>query len=112
MIDFSLDEHYATINNNVDLIKQQIDLLFDTKKMEVLGDSEYGTNYEDFLYDLSLSAEAIRSQIEADINTLQLFEYTPTVKVDLYQGTEHDIILVRIELKSSEDTYEMTIKIS
>ena len=112
MIDFSLNERVATINNDIDLIKQQIDILFDTNKMEVFGDRNFGTNYEDFLYDLSLPAETIQYQIESDLNTLQLFGYKPTVKVDLYQGTENDIILVRITLTNNNDTYEMTIKIS
>ena len=111
MIDFCLNQTPATINNEIDLIKQQIELLFDTDKMEVLGSPEFGTHYEEFLYDLGMSAETIASKISADMNTLSLFGYSHEVKVDLYQGTENDIILVHIYL-TKDDTYEMTIKIS
>ncbi len=111
MIDFCLKEEPATINNEIDLIKQQIELLFDTDKMEVLGGLEFGTHYEEFLYDLSIGADAIADKISADMNTLNLFGYVHEVKVDLYQGTENDIILVHIYLKKDE-IYELIIKIS
>ena len=112
MTDFSLDENKATLNNDVDLIKQQIDILFDTDKMEVLGDSTFGTHYEDFLYDLKMSAEAIEYAVSRDINSLNLFGYTPYVKVELYQGTENDIILVKIDLVRNVENYEIIFKIS
>ena len=112
MIDFSLKEDSAVLNNDVDLIKQQIDILFDTDKMEVLGSSEFGTHYETFLYDLKMSPEAIAHTIEGDIRSLTLFGYVPYVTVDLYQGTEHDIVLVKIDLVRDDDNYEITFKIS
>ena len=112
MIDFSLDEDKAVLNNDIDLIKQQIDILFDTDKMEVLGDSTFGTHYEEFLYDLNVSAEAIQYTIARDISGLNLFGFTPYVTVDLYQGIEHDIILVKIDLVRDVETYNYTFKIS
>lgn len=112
MIDFSLDEKKAVLNNDIDLIKQQIDILFDTDNMEVLGDREFGTHYEEFLYDLKMSADSIAYTITSDLRKLTLFGFTPEVKVDLYQGTENDIILVRIDLKRDFESYDMTIKIS
>lgn len=112
MIDFSLDENKAVINNEIDLIKQQIDILFDTDKMEVLGNSTFGTHYEDFLYDLKMSAEAIEYTVSRDLSQLRLFGYTPYVKVEFYQGTENDIILVKIDLIRDIENYEITFKIS
>lgn len=112
MIDFSLEEGKAYINNDIELLKQQIDILFDTHDMEVLGDCYYGTDYEKFLYDLSLSAEAIERAILSDLYTINSFGYTPTVHVDLFQGTENDIILVKIDFTKDSDQYEFTFKIS
>ncbi len=112
MIDFNLKEGTAVLNNDIDLIKQQIDILFDTDKMEVLGDSTFGTHYEEFLYDLKMSADSIAYCIKKDLNSLTLFGYVPDVQVELYQGTENDIVLVKISLTKDADSYEMTIKIS
>lgn len=112
MIDFSLDKNKVTINSEIELIKQQIDLLFDTDKMEVLGDNTFGTHYEEFLYDMKMSAESIEYTIARDLGKLVLFGYTPYVKVDMYQGTENDIILVKIDLVRDTDDYEITFKIS
>ena len=80
--------------------------------MEVLGDSTFGTHYEDFLYDLKMSSEAITYTIERDLGKLQLFGFTPYVSVNLYQGTENDIILVKIDLVRDIENYEITFKIS
>lgn len=112
MIDFSLKEDSAVLNNEIDLIKQQVDILFDTDKMEVLGSSEFGTHYEEFLYDLKMSPEAIARTVENDVRSLVLFGYTPYVNVELYQGTERDIVLVKIDLVRNDSSYEITFKIS
>ena len=112
MVDFSLKEDTAVLNNDIDLIKQQVEILFDTDKMEVLGDSEFGTHYEEFLYDLKMSTDAIRFVIMSDLNKLQLFGFTPSVNVYLYEGTENDIILVKIDLTRDVENYNITFKIS
>ena len=112
MIDFSLAEGKATINNDIELLKQQIDILFDTRDMEVLGSCYYGTDYEKFLYDLSMSAPAIESAILSDLYSLNTFGYSPSVHVDLFEGTENDIILVKINFVKESDNYEFTFKIS
>lgn len=112
MIDFSLDENKAVLNNDVDLIKQQIDILFDTDKMEVLGNSTFGTHYEEFLYDVKMPAEAIEYTVTRDISSLNLFGYVPYVKVEMYQGTENDIILVKIDLVRDVENYEIIFKIA
>jgi len=112
MIDFSLAEGKATINNDIELLKQQIDILFDTRDMEVLGSCYYGTDYETFLYDLSMSAPAIESAILNDLYQLETFGYSPSVHVDLFEGTENDIILVKIDFVKDSDNYEFTFKIS
>ena len=48
MIDFNLDYDNVVKYDEVDLILQQVDILFDTSRGEVLGDVSYGTNYSDF----------------------------------------------------------------
>jgi hypothetical protein len=111
MVDFSLDKNVAVKNNDIDLILQQIDILFDTTPKEVLGYEEYGSDYENYLYNLNLPAESIEQSIYSDIRTLQLFNFEPKVKVYILKGTENDIILVDITLQRSGEVYNKSYKI-
>lgn len=112
MIDLSLDKEKGFLNNDIALIKQQIDILFDTNKGEVLGDDDFGTQYDKYLYNLKISNEGLKSEVLSDLNSLELFGYTPTVEVYLLQGTEQDIALINIRLSKDGTTYEKTYKIS
>jgi hypothetical protein len=111
MVDFSLDKNVAVKNGDVDLIMQQIDMLFDTTPREVLGHEDYGSDYDKFLYDLKLSATAIEQVVLSDLRSLQLFNFTPSVKVYILQGTENDIILVNITLTRQGESYNKSYKI-
>lgn len=111
MIDINLDEGAPTINNEIDLIIQQVDLLFDTAYREVQGASGYGTRYEDFLFNMNMSNDAIAYQIKNDLGTLELFGFAPSVDVTILEGTNNDIILVRIGLERGSDYYEKTYNI-
>jgi hypothetical protein len=111
MIDFSLDKNSITKNNDIDLILQQIDILFDTYPKEVLGHETYGSDYERFLYNLKLSAYSIEQIVYSDINSLNLFNFTPTVKAYILQGTENDIVLIDITLTRQGEIYNKSYKI-
>lgn len=113
MIDFNLkNDERVILNNDIDLIFQQIDILFDTTPTNVLGFEEYGTTYDRFLYDLKLSPGEIQSQVYSDINSMELFGFVPYVEVYLLQGSEQDIALIDIELKRDLEYYKKTYKIS
>lgn len=112
MIDFNLDYDESPIKyDEVDLIIQQVDILFDTSRGEVLGDISYGTNYSDFLYNLQISNEDIKYTIERDLSSLELFGYTYDVKVDILMGSENDIILVKISFQNENDYFDKSYKI-
>lgn len=111
MIDINLEEGKPTINNEIDLLIQQIDMLFDTAYREVHGAPGYGTRYEDFLYNLNLSNAAIEYQIKCDLNSIELFGFTPSVSVSIFEGTLNDIILCKVTLERDNQAYEKTYKI-
>lgn len=112
MIDFSIDKNGVVKNSDVDLIYQQIEILFDTHPKEVLGFEDFGTRYDDYLYKLNLSNESIRQQVLNDLYSLELFGFRPEVEVYLMQGTERDIALIKIELMRNNEKYEQIYKIS
>lgn len=110
-MDFNLNEGYAIQNDDISLIIQQIDLLFDTKPREVLGQELFGTTYERYLYNLKLSNEQLKQVVMSDLNRLSLFGFVPEVEVHLMQGTEKDIALIEITLSRDGEQYQQIYKI-
>lgn len=111
MIDFDLNNQ-PILNDDISLIIQQIDILFDTKPKEVFGDERFGTNYDKYLFDLKISNQAIKYSILNDLNSLDLFGFVPDVEVHLLQGTEHDIALIEINLSRDDEYYQRVYKIN
>ena len=112
MVDFNIDAGSPLKNGDIELLLQQIDILFDTYPKEVLGSEDFGTQYDDYLYRLKLSAANIKQRVISDISSLELFDFVPGVEVHLLQGTEKDIVLIDINLIRGEEKYNRTYKIS
>ena len=105
MVDFNLDisenNNNFQLSNKVDILLQSINLLFETSKDELFGNTEYGTNYEVFLYDLKANSDQITNQVYKDIYSLGsdiLGNYKVNVNTILLQGTERDIALIGIDI--------------
>lgn len=111
MVDFNLNAGSVVKNRDVELILQQIDLLFDTHPREVFGDEHFGTKYDEYLYKLNVSADIIKQAVLSDLYSLELFEFKPEVEVYLLQGTERDIILIDINLTRENESYNRSYKI-
>ena len=48
MVDFNIDAGSPLKNGDIELLLQQIDILFDTYPKEVLGSEDFGTQYDDY----------------------------------------------------------------
>lgn len=115
MIDFALSNDLTDdilIGNDLMLVLQQIDLLFNTDIYDVLGDMNYGSNYDKYLYTLGMSNAALESKIQNDINKLDLRGYTVRVKVTIIEGTERDIALIEITIYGDYDSMSKTYVIN
>lgn len=112
MIDFNLNEGEPTINDDVACLIQQIDILFDSNQGDLIGDIEYGTDYERYLYDLKLTPEALEEQMLNDLYSLDLLGFTPNVNVYLMQGSERDIAVIDVHLRRNSEDYSKTYKIT
>lgn len=114
MVDFSLYKKSgtATINQEVDLLLQQVDILFDTTPTEVLGDENFGTKYDSYLYDTRLSASNLKLIVEDDLSQLNLMGWDYEVEVHLLQGTEQDIAVIRITFYKGIESVQKTYRIS
>ena len=112
MQDFAISSDNVVLSRDADLVLQQIDILFDTTPNEVLGEENFGSRYDKFLYDLSISNEGIRNQVLSDLRSLDLRGFEPEVNVFLMQGTEQDIALIRIDLRRENETRQKIYRIS
>ena len=112
MVDFSINKDEVILTGDVELVIQQLDLLFDTNTNEVFAE-EYGTWFEEFLYDLNISNSYISEYTKNMIvNNVNLMGFNVDVNTQLCAGTEHDIILVSIDLKRDYEEYSKTYKLS
>lgn len=112
MKDLSIDISKNIIINPVEIILQQIDILFDTLPGEVLGEETFGVDCHQFLYDLKISNYRIQQYIHNKITSnVELFDYTCNVEVYILDGSYNDIIMVNINIKNDENSFEKTYKI-
>lgn len=112
MIDFNLNAGSPILNSDIELILQQIDILFDTKPKEVIGDEDFGSRYDEYLYRLRVSNSALEQTVKQDLDRLNLFGFTANVSVHFLYGTEQDIALIEIDLNRDGESYQQIYKIS
>ena len=111
MIDFSLSNKLTDdiiVSNNLLFVLQQIDMLFDTDQNDVLGDNNYGTNYDKYLYTVGMSNAALEQKIIKDLNSLDLMGFSIDVKVSIVEGTERDIAFIDIIISGDYEEYNKT----
>lgn len=112
MIDFSRVTSTTTIENTAEFVLQQIDILLDTDKGEVLGEPRFGSDYDKFLYELNISNTYIENYIYNNITeNVDLMGWELGVHVDLMVGTKTDIILVEISVSKNNDVFSKVYKI-
>lgn len=111
MKDFCIDLSAVTLSDEIDLLVQQIDMLFDTNPTEVFAE-DYGSEFYNILWDLRLSNQDISDYAESVIyGYINLMGWTLNVETELLQGTQNDIILIKIQLSKYEEVFEKIYKI-
>lgn len=112
MIDLNLEPGDPTIDNDIEVLLQQVNILFETTPGDLYGDIEYGTDYSYYLYELKYSAEQLRNQIMDDLREIDKLGFAIDVDVKLIHGTEDDIALVQIVFFKNSRTYTQNYKIT
>ena len=111
MIDFSLSNKLSDdiiISNDLTCLLQQVDLLFDTTPNDVLGDPDFGSNYDRYLYTLGISNDALERKILNDLYNIELFNFKPSVKVTIVEGTIRDIAFIDITFTGDYEQHNKT----
>ena len=107
MTDFALDDS-VFIESNVAAALQELDILFNTENTELIGYPTYGVNFEQFLWQLSPSPNALKSYIEEHIEKYTFFcrDFDVVVNVNILEGEYRNIynvmIMLRIDPKSRQ----------
>lgn len=112
MVDFNLKEGKPMVDDEAELVLQQIDILFDTVPGEVAGAIGFGTEYDHYMYNFNVDSIAMEEMILDDLYTLDLFDYSPSVKVMFLQGTEQDIAIINITISKGDNMYKKSYKIT
>lgn len=104
MIDLALDSR-ITLNNVLDCAVQEIDLLFNTENTELIGDPQYGTNFEQFLWQLTPSPNELKRYISDKIDNYTYFtrQLKYDIDVKLVNGEYRTIYVVTIDIKNGEE---------
>lgn len=76
MQDFNLapDENFRepVISRDDEFLHQQIDILFETTPGDLQGDSDFGTTYDELLYEQHLSTSQLERTMKSDLGLLDL----------------------------------------
>ncbi len=113
MVDLSIDTDSVVKTKDLENVMQQIEMLFDTSPFEVIGEPMFGSDFERFLWDLTVSNYDIARYIETTIRAnVDLLDYDVSVDVSLMNGTENDIILADITIGNNGENYTKTYRIN
>ena len=98
MLDLSLD-YKILLNNKLDAAVQELDILFNTETTELINNPTFGTNFEQFLWQLTPSPQSLKKYIIEKINdTLFLSQFDVSVDIDVYKGEIRMIYDVKIHI--------------
>lgn len=96
MLDLSIDSRIF-INTTLDAALQELDMIFNTENTELIGYPEYGTNFEQFLWQSNPSPEALKKYIEEKINdSFFLSSLQTDISVEILTGDYRSIYHVKI----------------
>lgn len=112
MIDFCSTTDEVQLTEEVDLILQQIEMLLSTNPMDVIGCPSYGSNYEQFIWDLSYPTGEIKRYAETQLaNNVEFFGNPFDVNVSILHGECNDIILLEINVYANGHQYQKIYKV-
>ena len=112
MVDFCADEEDIQLTEELDLIIQQIDMLFATTPMDVIGCPGYGSAYERFIWDFSYPTSEIKRYCENQLNQyVEFFGNKHDVNVSILHGEVNDIILLEVNIYVKGHQYQKIYKV-
>ena len=113
MIDFCDTTDAVILDQDVDLIMQQIEILFDTRNGDVLGEYDYGTRFDTYLFNPNIGNQTIADEVTNYISrNVELFGWVVSVDVEFLLGIQNDIMLLKVTFSKNTDSYSKVYKVS
>lgn len=113
MIDFDSQDGAVVLDQEVDLIMQQIEIALDTRNGEILGNYNYGTRLDVYLFNPNIGNKTIEDAVyDYIINNVELFGWQVDVKVEFLLGTNNDIMLLGITFSKDTDKYSKVYRVT
>lgn len=113
MIDFCSTLDAVVLDQDVDLIIQQIEMLFDTRCGHVLGAYEFGTRFDTYLFNPNIGNRMVEDEVKRYIDeNVELFGWETTVNVEFLMGTQHDIMIIRVTFSKESELYTKIYKVT
>ena len=104
MIDISLDRNIF-VYDELNAAIQELDLMFNTENTELIGNPQFGTNFEQFLWQLNPSPNELKRYINEKISgTMFLSRYTTNIEVNIVNGNYRNIYVVDISVTAPDGT--------
>lgn len=98
MIDLAIDGRIF-INNILDEALQELDILFNTTNTELIGYPTYGTNFEQFLWQLTPSPNELRKYINTKFSeTFYLSQLKNDIDIQILDGEYRNIYYIKINV--------------
>lgn len=112
MIDFCNTDGAVVLEDDVDLIMQQIEILFDTRNGDVLGAYDFGTKFDTYLFNTNIGNLMIETEVENYIRqNVELFGWDIKVNVSFLMGTQNDIMLMDVIFYNDKVSYTKSYKL-
>lgn len=82
---------------------QELDILFNTEQTELIGDTSFGVNFEQFLWTLNPSEHTVNQYIKDKIiaNTYYCNKLDISINTKIVEGTIRDIYEVTLTIKTN-----------
>ena len=104
MMDLAIDSRIY-LQDKLDLALQELDILFNTENTELIGYPNFGTNFEQFLWQMNPVEDQIKRYLEEKIQNETLFLRECYYMIEVHQETEltNIIYVVDINIKHNKN---------
>lgn len=91
-------------DRKIEVLIQKLEVVLFTNKGDVLGDPNFGSNLEYYLWSTTVPVNRMERDIQEQIDTYvkELNDYEYTLSLDLFEGTYRDILYINIKIKDNE----------
>lgn len=113
MVDLCNTTDAVLLDQNIDIVLQQIEMLFDTHPGDVIGDYKFGADFEEYLFNTAMGNQMVADKISSLIAShVDLLGWDVHVDVEFMAGTLHDIMVLKVSIYKDNEVYSKIYKVT